>query len=202
MTDTTPTYKPGDVANGHVLTESGQWLPVGSPIPTGPGPKAKKPIWTRWWMIVIYTFVSIMIISAVASAGTDPATDNPDSSSSPKADGEVKNDASSPEQPKPEQPAADAPDAAQIGNWHLEGKPRLVQGAFDDFDLTLRVVNTSDEVDSPFIDATFLDKKGNILGTASCSGSDTKPGQVTTLSCYSGDAFDSDWATIEYQNSF
>lgn len=53
-----------------------------------------------------------------------------------------------------------------------------------------------------FIDATFLDKKGNILGAASCSGSETKPRQVTTLSGYSRDAVDFDWATIEYQNSF
>ena len=60
MTDTSHSFKPGDVANGHFLTDSGQWLPVGGGggAPTGPGPKPKKPIWTRWWMIILYVFVA------------------------------------------------------------------------------------------------------------------------------------------------
>lgn len=40
MTETPqPQYKPGDVVNGHVLTEEGQWVPVGAP-PTPPAQPA------------------------------------------------------------------------------------------------------------------------------------------------------------------
>ncbi|WP_299442268.1 hypothetical protein [uncultured Phycicoccus sp.] len=36
-------YKPGDIANGHILSNSGQWLPVSgaasTPPQSGPGPR-------------------------------------------------------------------------------------------------------------------------------------------------------------------
>lgn len=35
MSDTTE-YRPGDVANGHVLTEAMQWVPLPPPSPTSP----------------------------------------------------------------------------------------------------------------------------------------------------------------------
>jgi hypothetical protein len=102
MTDTSQSFKPGDVANGHVLTDSGQWLPVGGPGPTGPGTKAKKPIWTRWWMIMLYVFVVLMVIFTMTSGGSDPKTDDPAASSSPKA-----------EEPAAEEPVAEEPVAEE-----------------------------------------------------------------------------------------
>ncbi|MGH1564673.1 DUF4190 domain-containing protein [Mumia sp. DW29H23] len=40
---TTPHYKPGDVANGHVLTQDGQWVPLAGSAPQPPNPYEASP---------------------------------------------------------------------------------------------------------------------------------------------------------------
>lgn len=102
-------YKPGDVVNGHVLTDQGQWVPTGHapPVPgqyqgqpgaagqyqsqpTQPQPhgiqpgadqqgataqqglKPTKPLWKRWWFILIAAIVLIVVFSNLASGGEDP----------------------------------------------------------------------------------------------------------------------------------
>ena len=86
-TDHTKQYAPGDIANGHVLTETGQWLPVGGP-PAPTQPKGKKPIYKRWWAIALAAVFVIGGMSSAmgsgesdadkASADTTPAASTPD----------------------------------------------------------------------------------------------------------------------------
>ena len=92
-------YKPGDVVNGHVLTDQGQWVPTGH-VPPAPGqyqgqptqlqphgtqpgrdqhgataqqgPKPTKPLWKRWWFILIGAIVLIVVFANLASGGGDP----------------------------------------------------------------------------------------------------------------------------------
>jgi hypothetical protein len=93
-----------------------------------------------------------------------------------------------------------APDAAVVGNWRVIGEP-VVKPTYGDFDLTLRVQNTSDTADQPFIDATFM-RGSHILGTAMCDATNVAAGHVVTLTCSSNDHYRRGWTHIEYQNSF
>ena len=71
MNGQTTQYKPGDIANGNVLTESGQWLPVAGP--TAPAePKAKKPIYKRWWAIALAAIIVLGGISSATGGGDEP----------------------------------------------------------------------------------------------------------------------------------
>lgn len=91
-------YKPGDIANGHVLTETGQWLPVGGPIAPAQ-PKTKKPIYKRWWVIAL---VAIFVIGGISAAtGGESDTTNPSGNSKPPASTPAK------DEPKAEKPAAE-----------------------------------------------------------------------------------------------
>jgi hypothetical protein len=66
-----PTYKPGDVANGHVLNSDGTWVPVAQPYGAPVPPPKKKPIWTRWWMVTAYVLVGLMVIGGIAGGGDE-----------------------------------------------------------------------------------------------------------------------------------
>ena len=84
MSDTTTTtYKPGDIANGHVLSNDGQWLPVGGPTPPV-GPDTKKPIYQRWWFITAGVLLVLMVIGS-ASGGEESATADQTPASAPAA---------------------------------------------------------------------------------------------------------------------
>ena len=73
----TRAYRPGDVANGHVLTADGQWVPTGaagaagaSSTSHGAGPKPKKPLWKRWWF-VLGAIVLIIVVAASLGGGSE-----------------------------------------------------------------------------------------------------------------------------------
>jgi pyruvate/2-oxoglutarate dehydrogenase complex dihydrolipoamide acyltransferase (E2) component len=106
MSDTTTTsYKPGDIANGHILSNDGQWLPVGGPTaPVGEGPK--KPIYQRWWFITAGVLVALMIIGS-ASGGEEPATADETAASAPA---EPKAKPTPTPAPKPESTPEPAPE--------------------------------------------------------------------------------------------
>lgn len=86
-------FRPGDVANGHVLTNEGQWVPLaqapggpGVPTPGGlgapfaptPAGKAKKPFWKRWWFIALAALVVIIILTNLGGNGDkEPAAQDP-----------------------------------------------------------------------------------------------------------------------------
>jgi hypothetical protein len=95
ITDTTTNYKPGDIVNGHVLTEQG-WVPTAP----APAPKAKKPIYKRWWAIGLAAIFVIGGISVAAGGSDDGKADVPQhaaAQTAPKV-----------EMPKAEQPAEEA----------------------------------------------------------------------------------------------
>jgi len=62
-----PQYKPGDVANGHRLDESGTWQPL---IGTTPAPKKKHT--TRNVLLVLGAFFLLMFIVGVMSETDEP----------------------------------------------------------------------------------------------------------------------------------
>ena len=98
-------YKPGDMANGHVLTESGQWLPVGGATPQAE-PKAKKPIYKRWWAIALAAIIVLGGISSATGGGDEPTKAKDDTVSAaveqPKDEATAEEKAEAVPEPKPE----------------------------------------------------------------------------------------------------
>jgi hypothetical protein len=112
MNASTPDYKPGDIANGHILTEHG-WVPT-APAPAPEAPKAKKPIYKRWWVIALAAIVAIGVLSQAASGSDEDKAEAPQqeaAQTAPKADkpsGQPKA-----EKPAPAEDEAPAMTAAQ-----------------------------------------------------------------------------------------
>lgn len=46
-------------------------------------PKTKKPIWKRWWMIVLFVLVGIGLIQSIGSDGTETAVEEPSVEAAP-----------------------------------------------------------------------------------------------------------------------
>ncbi|WP_394554552.1 Ltp family lipoprotein [Agromyces sp. MMS24-JH15] len=89
-------HQPGDLVNGHVLTQhpdgSMTWEPAGTPAPAGASePAAKRPLWKRKAFIIPAAAVGVVIlISAIASgangeSGT-PAAEQPAKVEAPAAE--------------------------------------------------------------------------------------------------------------------
>lgn len=106
-------YKPGDVANGHILTESNQWVPLPAPVVAPPQPK--KSVWGRWYMIVLYVVVGLIVIGQLAGGGDDPdpaavATVE----EAPAKEQPVEEEAPAEQAPAEEAPAEEAPAAEKV----------------------------------------------------------------------------------------
>jgi hypothetical protein len=92
-------YKPGDMANGHVLTEHGQWVPV------GPAPKKQKSVWGRWYMITAYVMVALIAIGSATSGGGEPTVKDksfaaaPSEAPTPAEDTVIQDDDATPDAP-------------------------------------------------------------------------------------------------------
>jgi len=110
-------YAPGDIANGHVLTESGQWLPVGEPTPPTES-KVKKPIYKRWWAIALAAVFVISAISQAMGGESDPAKAKADA---PAVSAPV-------EEPKAEEPpVSEKPAPAPVEKPKPAPKPSVVK---------------------------------------------------------------------------
>jgi hypothetical protein len=103
-------YKPGDVANGYLLTERNEWVPLPAPVVAAPKPKTS--LWVRWYMIVLYVVVGLVVIGQLAGGSEEPAP-------SPAAAVE--------EVPAEEQPAADAPAEEVPAEEAVEEAPAAVE---------------------------------------------------------------------------
>jgi hypothetical protein len=58
-----PNYKPGDVANGHILTDGGQWVPVRQwAQPAERQPTTKPPFFQRKWVQITGTALLSLFI--------------------------------------------------------------------------------------------------------------------------------------------
>ena len=62
--DLEPVWKPGDIANGHVLAEDGTWRPLQDERP------ARK---TRWWVAAVVS-VPAMFVATLGLAATNDGT--------------------------------------------------------------------------------------------------------------------------------
>ena len=157
MNEQTPQYKPGDIANGHVLTEQG-WVPV------SPAAKKSKPIWTRWYMFVVYVVVGLITLGALVGEDTpekaqataptatetvtETATPSPTEEAAPVEKTEPTKEATPTPAPKPK-PAPEVMDvtAAQLVNQYdnnelsadlkFKGKTLRVTGRVDSIDTEL-----------------------------------------------------------------
>ena len=134
-------YKPGDVVNGHVLTDQGQWVPTGH-VPPAPGqyqgqptqlqphgtqpgrdqhgataqqgPKPTKPLWKRWWFILIGAIVLIVVFANLASGGGDPGDEkDPAAIAGPVEEALSEEDAAAAEAEAAAQAEKDAAEAAE-----------------------------------------------------------------------------------------
>jgi pyruvate/2-oxoglutarate dehydrogenase complex dihydrolipoamide acyltransferase (E2) component len=177
MSDTNTTYKPGDVANGHILTPAGQWVPMGAPAPIaaggpttgGPtppaGPGVKKPIYQRWWFITAGVLVALMIIGSV-SGGEETSASGDQAAASAPADSKAKPEPAEAAKSEPKAAAQPEPAAAPEPEPEPEPEAMAVDAAamLKEFkgneaaaDLkyrgkTLEVTGTAVKVDTEFFD--------------------------------------------------
>ncbi len=70
MTQNSPSYGPGDIANGHMLGTDGQWTAITPP--PAPEQSGKKPFLKRRWVQVVGgTFAGLWIIGTLAGGGDE-----------------------------------------------------------------------------------------------------------------------------------
>jgi hypothetical protein len=156
-------YKPGDIANGHILGTDGQW----TPLPPN-APKQKKSVWGRWYMIAAYVVVGLIIVGSMAGGGSDdtepvsadveqsapakpkptPATEEPAEQAAPVEEpAEEAAPAPAPKpKPKPKTKAVSV-DAGQI-LAEFEGNEAAADAKYQG--KTLKVTGVVDKVDTEF----------------------------------------------------
>ncbi len=152
MTDTTPNYTPGDVANNHILGEDGTWhaLP-----PTGPAPEQPKKK-GKFWKIAGVATVAIIGISALANAGggDDKAdADQPSHDRAPAASHQQrKAKADKPSTAPAEQPTADYDVAVNAGKLIKDFEDNELAADQTYKDKTLKVTGVVDKIDTEIFD--------------------------------------------------
>ena len=97
-------YKPGDIANGYVLSEQGQWVPIVAQPQMAPA-KKKRPVFRRWYAIAGYGVAGI-IIATQAGGGGDATTAVDTPSTSAPATASKPQDSTPPAETPSEAPAA------------------------------------------------------------------------------------------------
>ncbi len=139
----TQQYKAGDVANGHILTEGGQWVPAAPPLPEpkkGMG-KGKKAI---IGLVVVGGLIASC--SAMTSGGDEPTASAPQiAATAPAADAPAPAETPAPAEedvpaPAEEAPASDAATPVAFGkkfmagdgNWISVSKPRYKNAKLED----------------------------------------------------------------------
>ena len=145
----TKQYAPGDIANGHVLTEAGQWLPVGGPTPPAE-PKGKKPIYKRWWAIAL---AAVFVIGGISSAmGGESDADKSSADSTPAASTPDKKEEKASEKaaskPKPA-PAAIPVSAADLIKQFEDNE---LQADAKYKGKTLKITGTVEKIDTELLD--------------------------------------------------
>lgn len=86
MSESPQQYRPGDVVNGHRLSENGTWEPL--PV-HAQQPKQKKPFYKRWWVITLAVLFILGAFGAIGGNSDDTATtakDEPSTSQTSAAD--------------------------------------------------------------------------------------------------------------------
>jgi hypothetical protein len=172
-------YKPGDVANGHILGNDGQWVP----LPPN-GPKQKKSVWGRWYMIVAYVVIGLIIIGNIAGgddakpASADakveaPAKSEPKAAEpAPASDEPVAEESSPSPKPKPKpEPKALAVSAQQMLN-EFEGNEAAADAKYKG--KTLKITGIVEKVDTEFLDddqyvIQLADGGDFVLWTVNCN---------------------------------
>jgi hypothetical protein len=141
-------------------------------------------------------FAAICLL-ALGACTTETASDSKPNGASQKA-----------ETTAPAKPAKNKADnsskgkgAITWGNWQVVGKIQVTKDALDQYDVRLRVKNTSSKTDTGIFTVNML-KGTEILGQANCTTPDMGPGQVGTAHCFSTDGFKPGWTEITIEDSF
>lgn len=171
MTQNSPSYAPGDVANGHVLGTDGQWTAITPPpAPEHPG---KKPFLKRRWVQVVGgTVAGLWIIGTLAGGGEEDEA-SAETSTETKAESETsaakettapveettapaeEEAASAPvSKPKPKPAPKPAPQAMAVNAAQIlaeyEGNEAAADAKYAG--KTLRITGVVDKVDTEFWD--------------------------------------------------
>jgi hypothetical protein len=203
MSENTPQYKPGDVANGHVLTEGGQWVPIGAapaaPAATAVAPQAPAPApapvkkkHTVRNVLLSLMLVGILLVGgcfALVGMGVDAA------------DKAIKKDANKPG-------GTDHPMTVVVG------KPFQVDGfkyaagwavhndALGDLDIKgLKVTNDRSSKDSALVEVKFWRGK-EVVALADCTSNPIDVGTTVALSCLSTDKLPKSYDKVTINDTF
>ena len=106
------TYKLGDVANGHVLTENG-WIPLASMQPVAAPPKKGHTVRN-----IVLAVIALIVVGSAISAATGGSDDGTSSTSSDST-GSVATDA---------EPADDSSTDARVASKASKPKPHYTMG--------------------------------------------------------------------------
>lgn len=145
MTDTNQTYKPGDVANGHRLTEQPDgtqvWLPIEAEAK--PRKKSRKVLWIVLGAIAA-ALLFIIVVGSIASANRGASTEPVDSASDELTPGQKAEREAAEEEPvsEPEPAPAPVPEVGTLANPAPVGSVTTVtQGDGATYDLVINGVN-------------------------------------------------------------
>jgi hypothetical protein len=193
MSDTTPQYKPGDLANGHVLTESGQWVPVGAPAgaPGAPLAPVKKKHTVRN-VILGLMLLAILFVGgcfALLGAGLNAA------------DKAIKEDANKPGgTDNPLTIVAGKP--FEVDGFKYAAGWRVRNDALGDMDITgLKVTNHRDSKDSAIVEIKVWKGK-EVVAAADCTSDPIAVGTTVSLTCLSTDRLPKAYDEITINDSF
>jgi hypothetical protein len=189
MTDTTPQYKPGDVSNGHVLTESGQWVPIGgAPAPITPTKKTHT---------VRNVFLGIMLAGillvggcfALVGAGLNAAD---------KSITEDANKAGGTDNPL----TIHAGQSFEVDGFHYDNGWSVHKDGLGDLTVSgLKVTNNRASKDSALVEIKFWKGK-EVIGLADCTTEPIAVGTTVTLSCLSTDRAPKGYDRISINDAF
>lgn len=185
---TIPTdHKPGDVVNGHVLTEGGQWVPVG---PAAQPPAKKKH--TVRNVILGLLLLSVLVIGGcmalIGSAANEVG----------KAIEEDANKAGGTDNPM----AIVEGESFEVDGFDYASGWKVTDDVLGDATVkALKVTNNRDDSDSAIVEIKFW--KGNeVLALVDCATEPVDVGTTVTLDCYSTDKLPKSYDKITINDSF
>jgi hypothetical protein len=193
MTATTPNHKPGDVVNDHVLTEGGQWVPIGAaataPAVSVAPVKKKHTVRNVLLGIVLLSFLFVGGCLALIAGGANEVSKS------------IAKDANKPggtDNPL----TITAGKAFEVDHFDYAAGWTIGKDALGDINVKgLKVTNNRDSKDSALVEIKLW-KGTEVLGLVDCTTEPIGVGTTVSLSCSSADNLPKQWTKVTINDSF
>lgn len=187
MSDSTTNSKPGDIANGHVLTEGGQWVPIGG-APVAPA-KKKHTVRNVFLVLILLSFLFIGGCFALLAGGANEVAKSIEKDAN-KAGG------------------TDNPmtivegEAFEVDGFEYAAGWTVGKDVIDGIEIKkLKVTNNRDDSDSAIVEIKFW-KGTEVLALSDCTSEPVDVGTTVSLSCFSADELPKGYNKITISDTF